>query len=150
MLKLRPHHLLDIVRDYGNDKAPGDHPHGADVKGVTEAVLADPSQKVEFVLEPDSICRPCAKLDAGGHCTATIRANPPVSMAAYNDTLDGRLFALLDLQPGVVLGIDEFLSIVASHMPGVASLFVSPNASIEARAEGTRKGLTKFGILRGD
>jgi hypothetical protein len=145
-LVLRPHHLLDIVMSYGHDQPDEPHRWGADVAGVKAAVVADPTQEATFVLGVDSICKPCGKLDANGHCTAMIPRDPPVPMAEYNDALDARLFETLGMEPGTVMPIDAFLAKVAEDVAGISNLFRGPNVAIDRRIDGTRKGLTRLGI----
>ncbi len=138
MLKLRPHHLLDIMRDYGNGLVTGAHPYGAALADVTRAVLADFDQEIILVSGVDSICRPCAKLQ-DGLCVA--RINDKLLMRTYNDGLDARLFKRIKLQEGQLITVRAFMAIVQDDLEGIVGLFDAPANNYAVRLRGTRKAL---------
>ena len=50
---IRPHHLLDIMRDFGNEIVRDAHPYGASLNKVTDIVLSDIDQKIILVTGVD-------------------------------------------------------------------------------------------------
>jgi hypothetical protein len=142
MIKIRPHHLLDIIRDFGNDVKREQHPWGASVVSVTQIILSDINQKVEFVMGVDSICTTCSKLN--GHiCEA--RINDELLMRDYNDQLDESLFSTLKIVPGNKISIIEFLRKISKNIE-VLDLFKSPSNDSRARRQGTISAFEKLGI----
>jgi hypothetical protein len=67
-MKLRPHHLLDIISDYGHGVEYTPHPYGHALHTVAAQVLTDLSLEIEFVLAADAICDPCRHLQSNGVC----------------------------------------------------------------------------------
>ena len=144
-MKLRPHHLIDIVHSYGHGAAFEPHPYGHAVHVVAERVIENPDLEVEFVLGADDICRPCRHLRADGQCTDVLdQLEEPVAKQVYNDGLDGRLFSLLDIEPGVRMTARDFLTMVEEHMPGIVEVCTHPGEERQYRHDGLRKGLTRL------
>lgn len=143
MIKIRPHHLLDLVRDYGNNYKKPPHPWGASVKSVSDLVFSDIHQVVVLVMGVDSICQTCRKLN-DGICEANI--NEDLLMRDYNDPLDERLFSSLEIRPGDRLTVYAFLKLVSERM-FVLELFNSPSNKKHVRRQGTELALMKFGLI---
>ncbi|MGD0173327.1 MAG: hypothetical protein ABSC61_02665 [Anaerolineales bacterium] len=66
---IRPHHLLDIIRDhgYGIRYQPREYRHARHL--VAEDVLGNPDRETDLVIAADDICRPCRHLRADGRAT---------------------------------------------------------------------------------
>jgi hypothetical protein len=142
MIKIRPHHLLDIIRDFGNDVKRETHPWGASLACVSQSILSNINQKVEFVSGVDSICKTCSKLN--GHiCEA--RINNELLMRDYNDRLDHALFSALNITPGTKLSVIEFLQIINNNID-VLNFFNSPSNNPMIRKHGTLSAFKKLGI----
>ena len=142
MIKLRPHHLLDIIRDFGNEVQRETHPWGASLASVTQKILSDINQKVEFVMGIDSICETCSKL-SGQICEA--RINNELLMRDYNDRVDKALFSALNIAPGDQLPVIEFLRKINNNIE-VLNLFNSPSNNPITRKQGTKSAFDKLGI----
>jgi len=150
-VRLRPHHLIDIVCDYGQGAAFGPHPYGHAVHVVAAAVIDDPGIEVEFVLAADDICAPCRHLREDGQCEDVLSQLPePVSKQLYNDHLDREVFSFLGMRPGVRMTASEFLRVLDAHMPGIVEICTHPGEDQRHRLEGLRKGLAKFSEKRGN
>ena len=153
VMKLRPHHLLDIITDYGRGsyKNASDFkpypPMGHAVHTVAKAVLSDQEIKVEFIVGADEICKPCKYLRPDGICADSLRQiSPPMSKQEYNDNIDNRLFLYLGLAPGAVMTVREFLEIVNEKVPGIEKVCTHTFNDQKSRLEGLTKGLIKLGI----
>ena len=142
MIKLRPHHLLDIIRDFGNEVKRETHPWGASLASVTQNILSNINQKVEFVMGVDSICETCSKLK-GQICEAQI--NNELLMRDYNDRIDQKLFSALNIAPGTQLSVIEFLRKIDDNIE-VLNLFNSPSNNPMVRKNGTKSAFDKLGI----
>ena len=144
-MKLRPHHLLDIISDHGHGAEFAPHPYGHALHAVAAQVLADTSIEVEFVLAADDICSPCCHLQAGGVCDDVLsQLAEPVSKQAYNDGLDSKLFPYLGIQPGARLTVREFLERVSAHVPGIEQICTHPGEQQADRLQGLRQGLQRL------
>lgn len=147
VMKLRPHHLLDIITDYGHGSEFKPHPYGHAVHTVAKAVLSDQEMKVEFIVGADEICKPCKYLRPDGICADSLRQiSPPMSKQEYNDNIDNRLFLYLGLAPGAVMTVREFLEIVNEKVPGIEKVCTHTFNDQKSRLEGLTKGLIKLGI----
>jgi len=151
-MKLRPHHLLDIVTYIGHGRSFEPHPFGAAVPQVAGSIRADVDQQVQFVIGPDDICQPCERLRDDGRCDRVLDVfDPPRGMSEYNDELDGRLMALLGMAEGETISAREFLEKVNQEVSAVASIYTSGHPGQRAkgnwRLDGLTRGLGKLGVL---
>ena len=142
MIRIRPHHLLDIIRDFGNKMEVKEHRWGASLPSVTQKILTDINQPVVFVMGVDAICETCSQLQ-NDICQAEI--NRDVLMRDYNDRIDRALFEALQLAPGSQLRVREFLQLVSDNL-NVLNIF-DPALQTKPRKQGTIAALKEFGIV---
>lgn len=146
-MNLRPHHVLDIVVEFGHGIGFEPHPYGHAVHIVAATILTDADIAARFVIGADAICEPCCHLKAGGQCDDILtRFDPPRRKQDYNDALDRRLCDYLALEPGTVMTVREFLRMAARRVPGVETVYVGSSRGADWRLEGLRRGLEKLGI----
>lgn len=138
LVKVRPHHLFDILRDYGNKVILEPHPFGASVTEVTEKVLRSTSPIV-LVPRIDSICETCSMLK-NEICQAKIRED--LFMSEYNDYLDDKLFKLMDIKPFTQMTLKEFVHIVELKIDILLNQFTSPDNNSEIRYIGTKNAIS--------
>ncbi len=144
MLTLRPHHLLDIVTQYGAGHPFTPSPMGHAVHSVAETVIADPDLEVSFIAGADDICAPCRNL-VGGRCIDVLsQLDPPISKQDYNDALDLRLMALLGMEQGTRRTVREFLRMVQTRLDEVAPVCTHPKEDPEARRRHLGAGLREM------
>ena len=137
-IRIRPHHLLDIIRDYGNEIERDAHPYGASLKEVTDVVLSNIDKKVRLVSRVDSICITCSKL-RDNICYAKI--NDDLLMRDYNDNLDDKLFNVMKLSPESELTVRAFLEIVNRNLSSIIAQFSSTSNKLDVRKAGTVRAL---------
>ncbi len=146
-IELRPHHLLDIVRDYGHGIVYQPHAYGHALHLVAAEVLARPDQEIIFVIAADSICRPCRNLRSDGSCADILsQLAEPISKQSYNDALDRRLWAYLELDRGNRLRVRQFLERVNQRLAGLEKVCSHPGEDEAFRRDGMQKGLARLGI----
>jgi len=144
---LRPHHLIDILRDYGKGRAFAPHPYGHAVHTVAERIRANLDTEITFVIGADSICVPCIHLQPDGSCDDVLaQLDPTISKQGYNDALDARVFETLGLMPGCGMTARAFFQVVAAHMPAIAAVCTHPGEDPAARLSGVRDGLRVLGL----
>lgn len=146
-LKLRPHHIIDIITGYGNNVVYQPHPYGHSQHLVATRLLSDLNLRIKLVLASDDICKGCKHLMADGRCNDVLaQITPSPSKQAYNDVLDCRLFDHFSLAPGCVMSVRNYFEIVNSHTPGIEKICTHPKENPDSRLSGLVYGLIKSGI----
>jgi hypothetical protein len=142
---LRPHHLLDILRDYGYGIRYEPHEYGHALHTVAGKIFTDPDREIVLVVAADDVCRPCRHLRPGGQCDDTMEKDGiPVSKQAYNDALDRRLWAYLGLEGGNRMTVGDFLVRVRNRLEGMEDVCAHPGEDREYRKIGLVEGLKKL------
>ncbi len=148
MLKLRPHHILDIVRNIGHERKLEPHPFGHDLHRITQRITENVNQDLLLVVSADDICLPCDKLTEGLLCTDVLpQCEDKPSKQTYNDALDRKVLDYLNLQEGIKLTVREYLNIVKDKLDGIEKICTHPKEDEKYRRDGLKKGLVKLGIL---
>ena len=146
-MRLRPHHLIDIVSKHGHGVKFRPHPYGHALHIVAEQVVNNPDLEVQFVLGADEICYPCRHLRADGQCEDVLhQLEEPISKQAYNDELDGKLFSNFQIQPETRMTVSEFLERLNERTPGIEKVCTHPGEKESHRLEGLKKGLIRLGL----
>lgn len=146
-MKLRPHHVLDIIRTFGNDIPFKPHPYGHALHRVAAEILADVDLEIEFILGADEICEPCKHLTVDGQCEDMLHLlENPLSKQEYNDDLDKRLFEYLNFEPGTIMSLRAYLELVNSKMPDIVEICTHPNEDKQFRLNGLINGIKKLRI----
>jgi len=148
-MKLRPHHLLDIVSAHGRGVKFKPNPYGHSLHIVAPIVISNLDLKVEFMIGADAICHGCKHLLPNGLCDDVLhQLSPPISKQKYNDDLDHRLFDYLKFTAGTVMTVLEFLKIVNEKVPGIEKICTHPKENQQQRLKGLVLCLQKFGIRK--
>ncbi len=143
-LKLRPHHILDIISSYGNNEKFEPHPYGHSLHTVAGKIIVNPEIKVQLVVENDDICRGCKHL-VGTKCDDVLsQLTPSPSKQSYNDVLDCILLDFMGIKQGTILTIKEYAQIVNRNMPDITSYCTHPKENREERKKGMKSGLKKI------
>jgi UDP-N-acetylglucosamine diphosphorylase / glucose-1-phosphate thymidylyltransferase / UDP-N-acetylgalactosamine diphosphorylase / glucosamine-1-phosphate N-acetyltransferase / galactosamine-1-phosphate N-acetyltransferase len=149
VIALRPHHLLDILRNYGHGRPFTPHPYGHALHSVAHHVLTDLDIGIQLILGADAICQPCQHLQDDQTCQDMLpQLAHPLSKQVYNDTLDLRVFAYLGVSPGCIVSFRTFLESVVAKLPGLEMICAHPQESPEFRLRGLQQGLQKLGIRK--
>ena len=145
-LRLRPHHILDIVRNIGNGRKPEPHPYGHRVHEVTRDILEDVDRDCILVVGNDDVCGPCIHLHDGVCDDILPQLEGRVSKQGYNDGLDRRILDYLGIAPGAMMPISAYLGIVKANLEGIVDICTHPKEDREARRSGLVKGFSMLGI----
>ena len=146
-MKLRPHHILDIVTGYGHGVEYKPHPYGHSQHIVAKAILSDVDIKIKLVAGADAVCQGCKHLLPDGQCADVLhQLDPPVSKQEYNDTLDYRLLDDLNLTNATVLSLCLIFKILNRKVPGIERICTHPERDQKERLNGLTKGLINLGI----
>lgn len=151
-IKLRPHHLLDVVTDFQRDEDP-DYVRAPGQNNVRTFVRMLPEEldtRAEFVIGPDFICEPCGHLQPDGSCDRILEQHrPPEPIDTYNDRLDRRILDYLGMAPGTIMTLREFLEMVNGRAPGIEEACTHPTQQKAARLDELIKGLVELGVRSG-
>jgi len=144
-MRARPHHLIDIICQYGAGTPFRPHAYGHAVHTVAERVIADPEIAIEFGIGADDICAPCVHL-VNGRCNDIVSSlDPPASKQDYNDALDQRLLDFLGMSEGQTMTFREYLAVLRAHLDGLERICAHPAEAPEARRERLIAGLAQLG-----
>jgi len=89
VLKLRPHHVLDIIRNYGHFGKFTPHHYGHAQHLVSQKLVSDLNTPIQLIIGSDDICNPCIHLLPNGMCDDVLhQLEEPVSKQEYNDSLE--------------------------------------------------------------
>ena len=146
-MRLRPHHIIDIITDYGKNIQYQPHPYGHSRHLAAPKVLSDLDLKIKFVLGADDICSGCKHLTPDGKCKDVLaQIIPSPSKQAYNDILDSRLFDHFSLVPNCTITAREYLEIINKNTPGIEKICTHPKEDPAKRLAGLINGLIKLGM----
>ncbi len=146
-MNLRPHHIIDIITDYGNNVQYQPHPYGHSQHLAAPKLLSNLDLKIKLVIEGDDICAGCKHLMHDGKCDDVLaQIIPSPSKQAYNDVLDSRLFDHFLLVPSCIITFRKYLEIVNNKTPGIEKICTHPKENPEKRLSGLINGLIKLGI----
>ena len=146
-LKLRPHHIIDIITDYGKNRQYQPHPYGHSQHLVAPKLLLNLDLKIKLVLEADDICTGCMHLMPDGKCKDVLaQIKPSPSKQAYNDILDSRLFDYFLLSPNCIITSYKYFEIININTPGIEKICTHPKEDTEIRLLGLINGLIKLRI----
>jgi hypothetical protein len=149
LLKLRPHHILDILRTYGHGKDFTPHQYGHSLHKVAEKLFSDLTIKIQLTNKNDEICEPCIHLLPNGLCDDVLhQLKNPISKQQYNDSLDQKLFVYLNLEQNFILTFTEYLKLINNKVPGIEDICTHPKEDKKYRLDGLIKGLQKTGIKK--
>lgn len=101
MLKLRPHHFMDVIKLYGRgiDVFP-DAAYHHDFYKVANTLIGHREALVTITLGADDICTPCRFLGNEGACRDGLGHIPGfASKQAWNDEIDRRICAFSGSMP---------------------------------------------------
>lgn len=146
-IKLKPHHILDILRSFGHGREFKPHEYGHAVHTVARILIENPRTKIQLINGADEICRPCKHLLLDGTCKDVLhQLEIPISKQDYNVNLDNTLFPYLELEENCILTFKEYLNILNDKVPGIEEICTHPKEDKDYRLQGLIKGLQKIGI----
>ena len=143
MLELRPHHLIDIIRNIGHDRPLVVHPYGHAQHLVTRHILDGSEKLIRLVVRADDLCQPCIHRTTDGLCDDLLsQFDFPVEKQEYNNKLDRHLLEFLELDKDQIIALPDFLRLIRSRLDELIPVCLHPKEDIGYKREGLRKGLS--------
>ena len=146
MLYLRPHHILDIVRNIGNGRKLEPHPYGHLVHVITQKIIDDSDQECTLVIRNDDICGPCIHLHNGQCDDILPQLEERVSKQEYNNKLDKKIIEFINVKENTSMKISDYLRIIKANLEDIAEICTHPKEEKETRRIGLEKGLKILGL----
>jgi hypothetical protein len=146
-LRMRPHHIIDIIADHGKNAIYEPNPYGHSLHLIAPKLLAVLELHIMLVLETDDLCTGCSHMLPEGKCDDVLgQLKPSPLKQAYNDVLDCRLLDYLSLDQNCILTTRRYLELVNEKTPGIEKICTHPKEDPEERLAGLIDGLVKLGI----
>ena len=144
-LLIKPHHLLDIIRDFGADKKHQPHPYGHDVHRLALIIRDKPHTVFLLTAQADSICEPCRNLVDGRCIDTTTSPGEEVSKESWNRLIDGRIFERLGLEEGARISALDFSRLASQRLGDLYTLYAEEDTGKTAvREKNLRRGLEEY------
>jgi hypothetical protein len=140
--KIKPHHLLDLIRDLGSGRKHTPHPYGHDVHRLAALAFSTPDTLFRLTEEFDAICIPCNKLKDGLCTDTTDTAGFLTTKDSYNRAIDNRLYQRLGLVEGQIVSAIEFCDVVREKLGDIHSIYLEADPEqTRTRAKNIGRGL---------
>lgn len=139
-LRIKPHHLLDIIRDLGAGKKHEPHPYGHGVHRLAGIIGDNPHTVFVLTADVDSICEPCCNMIDRRCVDTTTSPGRKVSRESWNRLIDGRIFEKLGLEEGAAISALDFCRLASEKLGDLYTLYVEADPEKTAVRE---KNLTR-------
>ncbi|HOK55914.1 MAG TPA: hypothetical protein PKV21_04655 [bacterium] len=147
MIRIKPHHFVDIVRDYGKGiKEYTPHPYGHALHIIAKKILGDLDIIIQIELGIDDICEPCIH-NVNGVCDDLIdtsfRPQAPESKNEWNLLIDKRWCNVLNIKQEDLIGIKELCKRIKNcSYSDIKNIYRElPENMIVEREKNIKKGL---------
>ena len=145
MLRIKPHHFLDILRDIGAGRVWEPHPYGHAVHLVGESLLRDHDQRIQRVLGIDEICEPCRNNEDGICTDWTDSPGYRIRKEEWNRRIDERILQILRMREGQVMSAVEYARSALKHLHELPPVWrEAPAEKTEWRLENLSRGLVLY------
>ena len=148
VIRIKPHHFVDIIASYGRGEKVEPHPYGHAVDTLTERILARRDIMLVAELGADNICGPC-KHNVNGVCDDVIdtsyRPKAPPRKQDWNLLIDRRWCERLSLLPGERLTARQFCERLRDRAGDITDIYRKIPAEMTAeRRKALREGVQRF------
>lgn len=118
MIKIKPHHFIDIIKLYGagiNNFVP-DKNYQHDFYLIANSIIKNHDSVLKLTIDEDDICTPCKYINSSGICIDTItHLSCTNSKDEWNKTLDKRILEYLNLSTEKNYTANELCNIIFSN-----------------------------------
>ena len=148
VIRIKPHHFVDIVTQFGEGAPFEPHPYGHAVHTVAERTLADLDVMLEMDLGADDICSPCIH-NIDGLCDDTLdtsyRPGVPASKREWNLILDRRWCDRLHVAAGDRMTVRAFVELLRDRAGDISDIYrENPPGRTADRAAKLAAGIGKL------
>ena len=140
-IRLRPHHFVDIVDEFGRGKRQFlPHRYGHALHVVADRLLKDANLVLLITINADAICRGCI-FNVDGTCEDvmpedyTCYPGTPAKKEEWNRRIDKRWCSMLGISPGDERTAGEFCRLILRSRDRIGEIYSELPASM-AREKG--------------
>jgi hypothetical protein len=141
MLHIRPHHLIDIIRNIGQGRTIEPHPYGHAQHILTRALTDKTVSDVLLVAGADDICAPCIHLVKGQCDDILPQFENVVLKQVYNDTLDQKIMNFLHIGDRSTMELYDFINLLESNLDEIVKISTHPKEDPASRKQGLINGI---------
>ena len=144
-LLIKPHHLLDIIRDFGAGRQHEPHPYGHHVHRLAGIIRDNPETVFVLTAEADSICEPCCNLVENRCVDTTTSPGKEVSKESWNRLIDSRILERLALEEGAAITALDFCRLASERLGNLYTLYAEADPEKTAvREKNLERGLEQY------
>jgi hypothetical protein len=148
VIRIKPHHFVDIVTSYGRGEKFEPHPYGHAVHTVARELLRNRARILVMELGADDICGPCIH-NINGVCDDVIdtsyRPTASPRKQEWNLLIDQRWCKRLELPPGDRLAARQLCERIRDRAGDITDIYREiPSEMTAERARGLQAGIGRF------
>ncbi len=145
MIRIKPHHFLDILRDIGAERVWEPHPYGHAVHLVGESLFRDPHQEIQLVLGIDDICEPCRNNENGVCTDWTDSPGYRIRKEDWNRRIDERILRILRMKEGETMSAVDYARTALEHLEELRPVWrEAPAEKTDQRMQNLSRGLAMY------
>lgn len=134
MLKIRPHHFMDMIKLYGKgiDVFVPDTDYNHDFFSVANKIVLNHDELVTITLKADTICTPCKYIGEDGACLDVIGHIPGItSKNAWNDVIDNRICTFSEVKEDTTLTAESYCKILYAINERIAEIWLEESSTVK-------------------
>ena len=149
MIKIKPHHFVDIITSFSADRVIlKPHHYNHSVHSISKKILENRSSILEIELDADDICQPCIH-NIDGICDDILnisnRPKVPPLKREWNLILDKRWCKRLKIEQGEIISVLEFCKLLNEGSNNLVDIYKENNLENTIKRElNLKKGLRKY------
>ena len=145
MLKLRIHHVFDIIRDFGSNKKFEKHIYGHSYHIVANNIYEKKINKFKIVVSSDDICKNCIKLVNNKCIDSILHRKDFNKKEAFNNYLDNRIMEVLNLREYETMSLEELSKISNKYIDNIEYIYKGNDENhTQERKKNVVKGIKKI------
>lgn len=133
MIKIKPHHFIDIIKLYGSgiENFIPDKNYNHDFYRITNIVVSNINSKLYITTDADDICAPCKYINKLGICNDSMKSLEHMeSKYQWNMILDKRIIEFMNLSTEKTYSIKELCNIVYENKFKIYDVWKEENKEI--------------------
>ncbi len=144
-MKLRIHHIFDIIRDYGKNIKFQKHEYGHSYHIIANKLIQNKDEPIQIVIKCDDVCTGCIKYH-NGKCLDIITHRQDFTLKEeFNNYLDKRILGVLKINEGDVISFKEIIDKADEYIKNIKYIYDGNDImNTKVRKENVEKGLIKL------
>jgi hypothetical protein len=148
MIRIKPHHFLDIIKLYGKgiEKFVPDTKYNHNFYGVANDLIANHERELTITSGSDDICSPCIYLGKDKKCTDRLNKIGGIKFKnEWNEIIDKRIIEYTKMIEGKRYSAKELCEILFKHKEHIYAVWNEESKSDkDSRYEAFCSGAKKY------